>query len=61
MTAHRVQGLSALRPRSAKATGYVVLAALMVVAVFAFDHPRILATLTPGEHIAAEFSRTRAM
>lgn len=55
MTAHRVQKMSALRPKSPRATGFVVLAGLLVFAVFAFDHPRILTTMSPGEHLSADF------
>lgn len=55
MTNHRTRSLSAFRPTTAKGTGLVVLAALLVFSVFAFDHPRILTTVKPGEHLSADF------
>ncbi|MCW2856509.1 MAG: Mammalian cell entry related domain protein [Marmoricola sp.] len=48
--------LSALRPRTPKAMGMVVLAALALFAIFSFDHPRILTTLSPGQHLNAAFT-----
>jgi phospholipid/cholesterol/gamma-HCH transport system substrate-binding protein len=48
--------LSRLTSSSPKTKGAMVLAVLFVFSLFAFNHPRVMTTLSSGQHLKAEFT-----
>lgn len=56
MSGKRIQLTRGVKAMSPRAKGLIVLAVLLAFALFSFNRPRVMTTLTPGDGLKAEFS-----